>query len=89
MRDKLTKIMAVYVAVVMLVSCVALGIACHATNNVSFDDSLPIGNLTASPYYRMPIDDDNMRFDPHLDPMQGYEFFFIVYMFISGEDILY
>ncbi len=37
MSNKLTKIMVGLVALVMLVSCVALGIAGHATNNVSFD----------------------------------------------------
>lgn len=55
MRDKLTKIVAVSVALVMAASCVAIGIAGHSTNNESFDDSLPTGNLTAVPYHRMPI----------------------------------
>jgi len=74
----------------LLVSGVSICIAGHnpSTKSVSFDDSLPAENLTASPYYRMPIDDAE-HLDPHLDPMQGYEFFFIVDMFISGEDILY
>ncbi|MFZ2070058.1 MAG: hypothetical protein WAV32_00305 [Halobacteriota archaeon] len=89
MRDKLTEIVAVLVALVMLVSCGALGIADHSTNNVSFDDSLPAENLTDSPYYRMLIDDVG-HLDLHLDFMRGYEFlFFIVDTFISGEDNFY
>ena len=53
MSNKLTKIMAVYVALVMLVSGVSICIAGHnpSTKSVSFDDSLPAENLTASPCY--------------------------------------
>jgi len=56
MRDKLTKSFAISVVLLMLVSCVAPGIAGYTIGDLSFDDSLPAGNLTTVPYYRMPID---------------------------------
>ena len=72
MRDKLTKIVAVSVALVMLVSCLALSIAGHSTDNVSFDDSLPTENVTAFHYHRMPINAVE-HFDSHLDSIQRYD----------------
>jgi len=91
MRDKLTKIVAILVALVMVVSCIALcsAVLNSSTRNGLFDDNFTLGNLTAVRYHRMPADDDNMHFDPHLDPMQGYKFFFITDTFISGEDNFY
>jgi hypothetical protein len=61
----------------------------YTTRNGLFGDNFTLGNLTAVRYHRMPIDDDNMRFDPYPDPKQGYEFFFIVDTFISGDDKFY
>ncbi|MFZ2070056.1 MAG: NosD domain-containing protein [Halobacteriota archaeon] len=70
--DKVTEIMAVYVALVMLVSCVALGIAGHSTGDLSFDDSLPAENLTTGQYHRTQINAVG-HLDSHLDSMRGYD----------------
>ena len=66
MRDKLTKIVAVSVALVMLVSCVALGIAGHATNNVSFKGNILSRSLTTVPYHRTQINAAG-HLDSHLE----------------------
>ena len=91
MRDKLTKIVAILVAHVMVVSCIALcsAVLNSSTRNGLFGDNFTLGSIITVRYHRMPIDDDNMRFDPHPDPMQGYQIFFIVDTFISGEDNFY
>jgi hypothetical protein len=70
MRDKLTKIVAFSVALVMLVSGVALGIAGHATNNVSFRGNILSINLTTVPYHKTQINAAR-HLDSHLDSIQG------------------
>jgi len=49
----------------------------YTTRNGLFGDNFTLGSITAGSYHRMPIDDNNMRFDPPPDPMQGYDFFVI------------
>jgi len=57
MSNKRTKILAVSIVLLQLVSGIALCIAGHLTNSESFCDNIPSGNLTADHYKRMPIND--------------------------------
>ena len=72
MRDKLTKIVVVSIALVMLISCLALGIAGHLTNNVSFKGNILSRSLTTVPYHKTQINAAG-HLDSHLDPMHGYD----------------
>ena len=72
MRDKFTKIVAVSVALGMLVSSIAPGIAGHATNSVSFKCNILSRNLTTVPYHKTQINAAG-HLDSHLGYVQGYD----------------
>ncbi|KAF5413865.1 MAG: hypothetical protein C5S38_05410 [Candidatus Methanophagaceae archaeon] len=66
MRDKLTKIVVVSVTRVIATSCVALGIAGHAINNVSFKCNILSRSLTTAPYHKTQINAAG-HLDSHLE----------------------